>query len=300
METHKMTNWTEQDLLQLDNAYAEAGVAFHARPMRAAVDLLGDRFSFGVGDNSETQAIIQTYQRLIPEVVAIWPGMGIGLVASIDQVRKITVAVVFGARSVNPEKAMGFDSRESWLQWCRNEPKIAASSYYAIADLYDLTYGINQMQQLDATAIEYWKIALSNLEDVANILTANFSVASVIQQVCMIAELSMKASLLYCGVDQKILRSHAVGHQHIAMAKLMASTIPHRDDALVASVADKFPDYVKSRYKAAGLTRLDVVRLALGSQFIAASSVRRLSGPDLAHDMERDDWPGPRRMFFAP
>ena len=72
-----MTNWTEQDLLQLDNSYAETGVAFHARPMRAAVDLLGDKFSLGVGDNSQTQAIIHAYKRLIPEADAIWPGMGI-------------------------------------------------------------------------------------------------------------------------------------------------------------------------------------------------------------------------------
>ena len=295
-----MTNWTEQDLLQLDNSYAETGVAFHARPMRAAVDLLGDKFSLGVGDNSQTQAIIHAYKRLIPEADAIWPGMGIGLTASVDQVRKVTVGVIFGTPLVTPERALGFDSRESWLQWCRNEPEIAASSCYAFADLYDLTYGINQMQQANAAAIGYWKLALSNLEDVANILHANFSVTSVIQPICMVAELSMKATLLYRGVEQKTLRSSDVGHNLIALAELMASVEPHRDDALVATVANKFPDYVKSRYQAAGLTRLDVVRLALGSQFIAASSVRRLSGPDLALNMERDYWPGPRRMFFAP
>ncbi len=71
-----MTNWTEQDLLNLDNTYAAAGVAFHARPMRAAMDLLGNRFSLGAGCNSEVQTIIRVYQNLIREVATIWPGMG--------------------------------------------------------------------------------------------------------------------------------------------------------------------------------------------------------------------------------
>ncbi len=195
---------------------------------------------------------------------------------------------------------MGFDSRESWLKWCRHEPKIAAMSYYTVADIYDLTYGINQRQQTNSIATKHWKLALSNLEDVANILTSNFSVDSVVQPICMVAELSMKAALLYCEIDEKTLKSKSIGHNHIKLAELMASLKPHKDDTLIASVVNKFPNYVMSRYNPAGLTRLDVVRLALGSQFIAASSVRRLSGQDISHQMGCDDWPGPRKAFFTP
>jgi hypothetical protein len=46
---------------------------------------------------------------------------------------------------------------------------------------------------------------------------------------------------------------------------------------LVADVLKRFPAYVDSRYKSASLTRLKVVRLAVAAQFVAASSVRRLS-----------------------
>lgn len=58
---------------------------------------------------------------------------------------------------------------------------------------------------------------------------------------------------------------------------------------------EKYPDH---RYKAFGLTRLDTCRLALAAQFVAASSVRRLSSVDLAHEMESDSWPGPRAPFI--
>jgi len=46
------------------------------------------------------------------------------------------------------------------------------------------------------------------------------------------------------------------------------------------------------------LKRLQVVRLALGVQFIAASSLRRIASADLALQMETDEWPGPRQPFL--
>jgi hypothetical protein len=58
------------------------------------------------------------------------------------------------------------------------------------------------------------------------------------------------------------------------------------------------PAYVGSRYKPAGLTRFDVVRLALGVQFVAASTVRRYSDRDFAAPMETGDWPAPRPPWF--
>ena len=58
------------------------------------------------------------------------------------------------------------------------------------------------------------------------------------------------------------------------------------------------PPYVESRYKPAGLKRLQVVRLALGVQFIAASSLLRIASADLALQMETDEWPGPRQPFL--
>jgi hypothetical protein len=58
------------------------------------------------------------------------------------------------------------------------------------------------------------------------------------------------------------------------------------------------PPYVESRYAPAGLKRLQVVKLALGAQFIVASRLRRIGRADLALQMENDiEWPGPRRPF---
>jgi hypothetical protein len=79
----------------------------------------------------------------------------------------------------------------------------------------------------------------------------------------------------------------------------MATELPHRDDPLVALVVSQLPPYVASRYRPAGLPRLEVVELALGAQFVAASSVRRLSSRDLAGQMEGAGGPGARPTFFS-
>lgn len=292
-----MDNWSKGDLLRLDSIYAKAGVAFHARPLHAAMNLLGQSFTLG-GDDSRIRSITQAYKKLIPEVDTIWPGKGIGFAASVDRVRKVTVAVVFGSRAITTDKALGFDSSKEWIDWCRNDHKIIANSCFAFADIYDFTYGLDELQQSNSLAIEYWRMALSNLEDIANIFTTGFSVDTVIQPICLTAELAMKANLIHLGVDSKTLSYRDVGHKHTVLAQLMSETSPYRDDEQIATITTKLPDYVDSRYRAAGLTRLDVVNLALGVQFIAASSVRRLTCHDIAGDMERDNWPGPRKTFI--
>ena len=44
-----MGTWTDDDLLELDAKYAAEGIAFHARPLRAAMDVLVSCHSSNVG-----------------------------------------------------------------------------------------------------------------------------------------------------------------------------------------------------------------------------------------------------------
>ncbi|MEV5022604.1 hypothetical protein MRBLMA1_002461 [Sphingobium sp. LMA1-1-1.1] len=291
-----MTTWTDRDLLRLDVEFAQAGVAMHARPMRAAMAILGSGFVMGVLGNPDVDRVMEDYRRLFPQVDEAWPGKGVGLAASVDTVRKVTVAVVFGTCSVSIHQSLDFQSHEEWVRWCRGDAAIAACSAFAFADLYDLTYGIDGGKVQPPS--ELWRMALSNLEDVANILASGFSVDSVVQPICLTAELSMKAALIDLGVDAKALAKRDVGHNHEELARRLAALSPHRDDSIVAAVAAALPDYVQSRYAASGLTRLSVVKLALGVQFIAASACRRIGNQDFAANLERDQWPGPRSHAF--
>ena len=292
-----MANWTEEDILALDRRFAEDGIAFHARPLHAAMELLQGGFSLGLGSNSEVEKIQATYQRLVPEVDTVWPGMGNGLAASIDRVRPITVAIVFGSAAINVHDALGFSTEQEWWEWCRKDRNISGQSCFSFADVYDLAYGTDDLRGRSIDADQHWKMVLSNLESAATTLTQNYATPTITQQICMIAELSMKAALLYVGTEAKLLRSRKVGHDHRVLANMLAEAKPHRDDELIALVVEQLPAYVASRYGETDKSRLQLINLLLGVQFVAASTVRRFSRRDLAIGMETDAYPGPRSRY---
>lgn len=294
-----MKTWTLDTLRALDLKYAKQGVHMHQRPFRAAVEILGSSFSMGVGGNPEVQEIMAAYEAMLPEATSSWPGMGIGLAAVVDQVRKITMPVVFGDCMMQVSNTLGFDDEASWWQWCREDQRIAAESHFACADLHDLTYGLDDMRGDVAADLDLWKMATSNLSDAANNLPTAFSVDSVIQPICMVAELSMKAALVRNGADpNSFAQKGGEGHNLVKLADRLSIELPHRDDARLKQLIARLPPYVASRYKPAGLPRYDVVRLALGVQFVAASAVRRFSDRDLAGEMEAGGWPAPRPPLF--
>ncbi|CAJ9281514.1 DNA mismatch endonuclease Vsr [Burkholderia pseudomallei] len=207
------------------------------------------------------------------------------------------IPVAFGSCSVEAWQAMNFASRNEWWDWCRQDPDIASRSSFALADLYDFALGINEAEHASPEAATLWHMAQSNLQDISNALPAAFHVDSVIQPICLVAELAMKGTLVWHGVDPNDFRGPA-GHDLKGLAKRLAKARPHRDDAAVREVIVKLPPYVQSRYSPQGLTRLDVVRLAMGVQFIAGSMLRRITHVDFAAQMDSGEWPAPRRPFF--
>ena len=122
-----MASWTDNDLLELDGKYAAEGMAFHAQPLRAAMEILGESFSLRLLPNPEVSTIVEAYARLFPEVDNTWPGMGTGLAASVDRVRKVRVSVVYGRMRFAPHEALGFNDAKQWQGWCRHDRAVAAS-----------------------------------------------------------------------------------------------------------------------------------------------------------------------------
>lgn len=295
-----MADWTIETLRALDLRYAEAGIHPHQRPFRAATEILGDAFSMGVGGNPEVKRIMDAYADMVPEVDDNWPGMGVGIAAVVDQVRRVTVPVVFGSMMVDVAKGLGFASHGEWASWCRDDRDLASRTSFAFADLHDLTYGLDDLRGGTGPELQLWRMATSNVSDFANTLPGTFSVDSVIQPICLAVELSLKAALVRNGADPDSFRKRgAEGHDLKRLAARLAAELPHRDDAEIARIVAAMPAYVDSRYAPAGLTRLQVVRLALGAQFIAASTVRRFSSRDLAGEMERGGWPAPRSPLIV-
>lgn len=287
--------WTDADLRALDRKFAEAGIKPHARPLRAAMEILGHGFSMFAFGSPEVEAITAAYRALFPHTSTTWPGAGTGIAASVDEVRKVTMGVVFGSGQIQVWRALGFESEQSWWSWCREDVQIAGQSALAFADLHDFINGVDAVGPTHAEAAVLWNSASGFLSDMANILPSTSNLDGVIQPLCALVEVSLKASLRFLGKTEK----ETWGHGLVDLASDLATMKPHRDDGLITDAVKhlpkKYPDY---RYKSLGLMRLNVVRLALAAQFVAASSVRRLSSVDLALDMESDSWPGARQPFL--
>ncbi|WP_431480835.1 hypothetical protein [Pseudomonas thivervalensis] len=293
-----MALFTDEDILRLDQTYAQENVPFHARPLAAAFDILGDQFILDLMQNPAVEEINLAYTRLVPEVEASWPGAGVGLIASIDQVRKVVLGLTYGHASRSLDQLLGFKSHDQWAQWCRGDINIAARSCYSFADISDFITGINYMQGAGHGApLKLWTLAAANLEEISNSLSTSINVASATQPLCLVAELAMKGTLYHLGLSEKEIRT--LGHHHKNIALRLAKECPHRDDNFIADIVNHIPDYVITRYNGSSLTRLETVQLALNVQFIAASSLRRISGVDHASDFEtREGFPGSRAEFF--
>lgn len=292
-----MVEFTDNDILRLDERFAQKNIPFHARPFRAAMEILGNQFSIGIGGNPQVREIERAYERLIPEVKFTWPGMGTGLAASVDRVRKVTIGVAFGSVNITVDKGLGFSSRQEWAAWCRCDRKIAEKSAFAFVDMHDLVYGIDREEQHKSCST-FWGLAAEQLKLAAESLSQSGSIGgAILQPICLTAELAMKGTLLDLGIAEKDLKNPKLfGHDLNKLGERMSNDRPHRDDPLLLQVLRKFPDYVVDRYRQTQLSRLEIIALALAAQFVAASAVRRISGEDMALRIEADA--GPRGNFF--
>lgn len=292
-----MIKITDEDIFKIDEKLAKENVPFHARPIYAAMEILGQKFSIELFNNSTVEEIICIYSKLIPEVKYTWPGMGTGLAASIDQVRKVTIGVAYGNVTLSIHRALGFPNHEEYSKWCRNNRTIAAKSAFAFADMHDLVYGINN-SQIEGDTPLFWGLSTEYIKTFSESLSLSGAVGSpILQQICLAVELALKGTLLHLGLTLTDVAKKPFGHNLINLGQKMTQLRSHKDDELVLKALRRFPNLVNERYCETNLSRLEIISLALDAQFISASCVRRITGTDLTSQIEDSDF-GSRNNYF--
>lgn len=100
----------------------------------------------------------------------------------------------------------------------------------------------------------------------------------------------MKGALKHLGAtDQELKR---LSHHLSNLADALVSREPRQQDKRFLSAASKFPNYVNNRYASHGLTRIQLMELAMRAQFVGAEAIRRVSDRNMAGEMEaRTDMP---------
>lgn len=280
----------EKFIIATDNALLAQDVKLHARPFHVvmawmkAKGIAGDLF-----DERLWKPLMEVYHRLYPKGDFSMPALLVGGVAIRDQIYPARVHVGFGTCRVEPLKCIDIPREELELVF-RHYPEQGWRAFYAVCDLWDFGYGVDDVLKLGTPAPDLFKNARSSLAATPRILSGDIDIDSAVQTACLTAELSLKAVLAHLGKSEADLKK--LSHRLPQLAEALIATKPAATDDRLRTAASKFPDYVGTRYSAHGLTRLQLMDLAMRAQFVAADAVRRISDRNMGGDMEaRSDCP---------
>lgn len=132
--------------------------------------------------------------------------------------------------------------------------------------------------------------ARSNVAATTRILAGDVDVNAAVQSACLSAELALKGGLAHLGLDERALKD--LSHNLSRLAAKLVEVAPGPSDARLLAAVQNFPNYVGARYAAHGLTRVQLMELAMRAQYVAADVIRRITDRNFGGEIEaRNDTP---------
>lgn len=266
------------------------GVNLHARPFHVAMAWMGERkISGNLLDDEIWKPLMQIYQRLYPDGNFSAPALLVGGVALRDRMYPARVPIGYGKINFDPLKCIDV-TREELALIFRHYPEQGWRAFYGVCDLWDFGYGVDDLIKTGSPASDLLNNARSSIAATQRILSVDIDIDAATQTTCLSAELSMKAALKHLGCADPQLKK--LSHRLPDLAKALIDVRPSSTDDRLRTACNKFPDYVETRYASHGLTRVQLMDLAMRAQFVAADAIRRVSDRDMGGDMEaRSDCP---------
>jgi len=281
---------------QRDDELIAQDLKLHQRPIHVAMawmkanGISGDLFDKAIWD-----PLMAIYHTLYPAGDFSMPAMLKGGVALRDQMYPVRIAVGYGGASINPIDCIEIPHDELELIF-EHYPDQGWRALYGVADLWDFAYGVSDLEHGTGDAPQLLANARSSLSATARILAGDIDIDAAAQTICLTAELALKGALAARGWTEAQYRK--LSHQLIKLADaLIGEVSTAHDDRLRGAVA-QFPDYVGTRYASHGMTRIELMVLAMRAQFVAAEALRRVSDRDLASMLEADPRNCPRPVLW--
>lgn len=243
-------------------------------------------------DNQVWATVNAAYKHLYPSGDFSMPAVQIGGVGLRDRFYLARVNLGYGTFSVQPLRQIDILWEELEVMF-RNQPDQVWRASYSVSDVWDFGYGVMDRAGQNAEADILWGKSGSSIEATAALLErGRHMLDAAVQSACLAAELAMKGTLAWLGVDEPTRRTFSHG-----LSSLVAEIIrlrPSKSDDRFARAAANMPNYVRTRYDEHGLTRVQIGELAMRSQYLAAEAVRRVSDRNLAGTLEDDPNHAPR------
>ena len=292
-----MTKTIDKEFVRLrDDEFIAQGIKLHQRPFHVAMAWMrAEGISGDVFDKAMWDPLMAIYHTLYPAGDFSMPAMLKGGVALRDQMYPVRVAVGYGTVAVNPIDCIEIPREELELIF-KHYPEQGWRAFYGVADLWDFAYGVDDLSHGTGNAPQLLANARASLAATARILAGDVDIDAAVQTICLTAELALKGALAARGWTEPKYRKLSHHLEKLAEA-LIGEVSTARDDHLRGAVAH-FPDYVGTRYASHGMTRTELMVLAMRAQFVAAEALRRVSDRDLASKLEADPNTSPRPALW--
>ncbi|MEW9902679.1 HEPN domain-containing protein [Pseudomonas putida] len=279
-----MERINEAFIRTMDDKLIDEDVYLHQRPFRIVAEWMTQHGLEGdFLDERIWGPLMEDYRKLYPTGDFSIPALLKAGVAMRDRFYPVRVNVGLGTYSIQPFDMIEV-SRPELERIFKNYPDIGWAALYGVCDLWDFAYGVDDLRLHDTPAVQQLKNAQSAIASTASILSQTLDTDSAVQTCCLAAELSLKGVLLHLGVDAVIVRNY--GHNLRRIAEKLSQLRPNANDIRLLEACENFPNYVNSRYSAHGLTKVQLLALAMRAQFVAAEAVRRISERNLAGQVE--------------
>lgn len=274
---------TEEFLRKVDDRLIEEDVAPHQRPFSVMAKWMDEKGIYGdFLDERRWKSLMTAYKKLYPTGDFSMPGLLSAGVAIRDRMYPVHVGITFGTVSIDPLKMITI-SREELSSIFNTHPQEGWKALYGVCDIWDFAYSIDDLRSNDHAATDLLNNARSAITATARTLLGATDTDSAVQSCCLAAELSLKGVLTILGVPDKTIKS--LSHNLVKAADLLMSIKSNSNDQMLRDACDNFPNYVSTRYSSHGLKRVELMALAMRSQFVAAEALRRVSDRNFAGDI---------------
>ena len=292
-----MTKTIDKEFVrQRDDELITQGLKLHQRPFHVVVAWMkANSISGDVFDKAMWDPLMAIYHTLYPAGDFSMPAMLKGSVALRDQMYPVLIAIGYGSVSVDLLDCIEIPHDE--LEFIFQQyPEQGWRAFYGVADLWDFAYGVSDLEHGTGDAPQLLANARSSLAATARILAGDIDIDAAVQTICLTAELALKGALAARGWTEAQYRK--LSHHLVKLADaLIGEVSTAHDDRLRGAIAH-FPDYVGTRYASHGMTRIELMVLAMRAQFVAAEALRRVSHRDLASMLEADPRNLPRPVIW--
>lgn len=276
-------------VLTSDKKLILEGVTLFKRPFYVAqewakennlhVDLL-DPYFF----ESIVAPIQKIYNSLYPKGDFSFPPILSGGVAIRDNIYSVRIPLGYGEFSINPLDLIDIDKSELEVIFTYYQEE-GWQALYGVCDLVDFGYGASDLISMESPATGFLERTIEQIAAFSNISSNHIPIDAFVQTALLSAELAFKATFIHLGYSEEYCRKK-FSHRHVDMALYLAQEIPGHSDDKILKICEKFPDYVHSRYNSTGLNRLELIRVAMGAQFVAAECTRRITNRNILKSIE--------------